>query len=279
MHTLKDATGLCFDASMYLMKNEVEYGVQGILGLLVPQANTTAEPEVQILLDPDIALLTGRMTSPGADLPERLNDFLKNIDQFISTFSNAPLSGIGFLITGSTYHFEHDEEDAHFEQLSQRYGYPIISAGQSIRRAFTALGVKRIGLVSPYPQWLTAESSNYWKRTGVQIVGTEAPQSEGGFHNIYTLRNDQVLAAAERLLPLKPDLILLAGAGMPTLGPIMALSDLGCAAVSSNLCMAWQLMQMTSKVYLNRDALARLMSPTAPWRKAFALRYPSAVCR
>ena len=49
MHTLKDATGLCFDASMYLMKNEVEYGVQGILGLLVPQANTTAEPEVQIL--------------------------------------------------------------------------------------------------------------------------------------------------------------------------------------------------------------------------------------
>ena len=44
------------------MKGEVEYGARGILGLLVPQANTTAEPEVQIMLDPDIAVLTGRLT-------------------------------------------------------------------------------------------------------------------------------------------------------------------------------------------------------------------------
>ena len=54
------------------MKNEVEYGARGILGLLVPQANTTAEPEVQIMLDPDIALLTGRLTSPQPEMRERL---------------------------------------------------------------------------------------------------------------------------------------------------------------------------------------------------------------
>ena len=258
------------------MNNEVEYGARGILGLLVPQANTTAEPEVQIMLDPDIALLTGRLTSPQPEMRERLEDFLMNIDEFITTFSNAPLAGLGFLITGSTYHFEHAAEDAYFEQLSQRYGYPIVSAGQSIRRAFTALGVKRIGLVSPYPQWLTERSAAYWGRTGVEIVGIESPQAVGGFHNIYTLRNDAVLAAAERLLPLKPDLILLAGAGMPTLAPIMVLADRGYPAISSNFCMAWQLMQMPSGDYLNRESLVRLMQPDAPWRAAFRLRYPAA---
>jgi hypothetical protein len=98
----------------------------------------------------------------------------------------------------------------------------------------------------------------------------------GTIHNIYTLRNDAVLAAAERLLPLKPDLILLAGAGMPTLAPIMALADRGCAAISSNFCMAWQLMQMPSGDYLNRESLVRLMQPEAPWRAAFRLRYPAA---
>jgi maleate cis-trans isomerase len=258
------------------MKNEVEYGVRGILGLLVPQANTTAEPEVQIMLDPDIALLTGRLTSPQPEMRERLEDFLTNIDQFIATFSNAPLAGLGFLITGSTYHFEHSDEDAYFDQMSQRYGYPIVSAGQSIRRAFTALGAKRVGLVSPYPQWLTERSAAYWGRTGVEVVGIESPQAIGGFHNIYTLRNDAVLAAAERLLPLKPDLILLAGAGMPTLAPIMTLADQGVAAISSNFCMAWQLMQMSSGDYLNPDSLLRLMRREAPWRTAFRLRYPAA---
>ena len=258
------------------MKNEVEYGARGILGLLVPQANTTAEPEVQIMLDPDIALLTGRLTSPQPEMRERLEDFLTNIDQFIESFSNAPLAGLGFLITGSTYHFEHSDEDAFFDQMSQRYGYPIVSAGQSIRRAFTALGAKRVGLVSPYPQWLTERSAAYWARTGVEVVGIESPQAVGGFHSIYTLRNDAVLAAAERLLPLKPDLILLAGAGMPTLAPIMALADRGCAAISSNFCMAWQLMQMPSGDYLNPESLLRLMRREAPWRTAFRLRYPAA---
>lgn len=258
------------------MNHEVEYGARGILGLLVPQANTTAEPEVQIMLDPDIALLTGRLTSPQPEMRERLEDFLTNIDQFIESFSNAPLAGLGFLITGSTYNFEHSAEDAYFEQMSQRYGYPIISAGQSIRRAFTALGAKRVGLVSPYPQWLTERSAAYWARTGVELVGIESPQAVGGFHSIYTLRNDAVLAAAERLLPLKPDLILLAGAGMPTLAPIMALADRGCAAISSNFCMAWQLMQMPSGDYLNPESLLRLMRREAPWREAFRLRYPAA---
>ena len=258
------------------MDNEVEYGARGILGLLVPQANTTAEPEVQIMLDPDIALLTGRLTSPQPEMRERLEDFLTNIDEFITTFSNAPLAGLGFLITGSTYHFEHAAEDAYFEQMSQRYGYPIVSAGQSIRRAFKTLGAKRIGLVSPYPDWLTERSAAYWARTGVQIVGLESPLAVGGFHNIYTLRNDAVLAAAERLLPLQPDLILLAGAGMPTLAPIMALTDRGCPAISSNFCMAWQLMQMSSSDYFNRESLVRLMQPDAPWRAAFRLRYPAA---
>ncbi len=257
------------------MKNEVEYGAQGILGLLVPQANTTAEPEVQILLAPDLALLTGRLTSPEPEMRERLEDFLTNIDQFIASFSNAPLVGLGFLITGSTYHFEHSDEDRYFEQLGQRYGYPIVSAGQSIRRAFTALGAKRIGLVSPYPQWLTERSAAYWARTGVEIVGIESPQAVGGFHNIYTLRNDAVLAAAERLLPLKPDLILLAGAGMPTLAPIMALADRGIVAVSSNFCMAWQLMQMPSGDFLNPESLTGLLQTEAAWRAAFRLRYPA----
>ena len=261
---------------MNALNNEVEYGAQGTLGLLVPQANTTAEPEVQAMLAPDIALLTGRLTSPKPELKDRLEDYLIHIESFIDTFSNAPLTGLGFLITGSTYHLNPGEEDQFFEKAGAARGYPIVSAGQSIRRAFKALGAKRIGLVSPYPDWLTANSIAYWKRAGVEILGVESPQKVGGFHNIYTLRNDSVLQAARRLLPLKPDVILLAGAGMPTLGPIMALTDLGMPAISSNFCMAWQLNQLAADHASDEASIAQLMRIDATWRSIFTARFPGA---
>ena len=259
---------------MNAMNNEVEYGARGTLGLLVPQANTTAEPEVQAMLAPDIALLTGRLTSPKPELKDRLADYLIHLETFIDTFSNAPLTGLGFLITGSTYHMSPDEEDQYFSKAGAARGYPFVSAGQSIRRAFKALGAKRIALVSPYPDWLTAKSIAYWQRAGVEILGVESPQKVGGFHNIYTLRNDSVLQAARRLLPLKPDVILLAGAGMPTLGPIMALADSGMPAISSNFCMAWQLNQMATGHPSDEASIAQLMHGEAEWRRIFTARFP-----
>ena len=260
------------------MSDDVEYGTRGTLGLLVPQANTTAEPEVQALMGPDLLLLTGRLTSPHPGLQERMVDYLEHIEDFIGTFANAPLAALGFLITGATYHFNPQEEDAFFAGLSAKYGYPIISAGQSIRRAFAALGAQRIALVSPYPDWLTERSAAYWKRAGVEIAAIETPVKVGGFHNIYTIRNPAVLAAARRLAPLKTDLVLLAGAGMPTLGPIMALADEGMQPISSNLCMAWALMQAVAPAEGGAEALRRMLRSDAAWRGVFSARFPGAVC-
>lgn len=261
---------------MTTLNDEVEYGARGTLGLMVPQANTTAEPEVQAMLGADIALLTTRMTSPQAELQDRLDDYLTHIETYIDTFSNAPLSGLGFLITGSTYHLNPDQEDRLFEKLGSKRGCLIVSAGQSIRRAFSSLGAQRIGLVSPYPEWLTAKSVAYWTRAGVDIIGVETPQKVGGFHNIYTIRNDSVIEAARRLLPLKPDLILLAGAGMPTLGSIMALTDIGMPAISSNFCMAWQLNQMAIDRLSDDASIVQLMHKDASWRHNFYERFPRA---
>jgi maleate cis-trans isomerase len=254
----------------------VEYGSRGILGLLVPQANTTAEPEVNALLGADLALLVGRLTSAAPEMRERLDHFLERIESYIDTFGDAPLAVLGFLITGSTYPMQHDEEDEFFARLGTARGYPVVSAAQSIRRAFAALGAKRIGVVSPYPAWLTERSLDYWRRTGVNVVGVEAPERPGGFHEIYTMRGPSVLAAARRLAGKKPDVVLLAGAGMPTLGPMMALVDEGVTPLSSNFCMAWQIEQIGAGAPADAASLRRLLRKDSPWRKVFAARFPAA---
>ncbi len=255
----------------------VEYGARGILGLLVPQANTTAEPEVGALLGADLALLVGRLSSAAPDLRDRLEHYLQRIESYIETFGDAPLAVLGFLITGSTYRMAHDEEDAFFSKLGAARGYPVVSAGQSIRRALQALGAKRIGLVSPYPAWLTERSADYWKRAGMNIVGIEAPETPGGFHDIYMMRGPAVLAAAQRLADKKPDVVLLTGSGMPSLGPMIALARAGLVPLSSNFCMAWQLEQLGSGAPADAASLKRLLQPQAAWHRVFAERFPSAV--
>ena len=47
-----------------------EYGL--VIGIAVPQANTTVEPEMQALLGASHTVLTARMTSPSPDSRQRL---------------------------------------------------------------------------------------------------------------------------------------------------------------------------------------------------------------
>jgi maleate cis-trans isomerase len=255
----------------------VEYGARGILGLLVPQANTTAEPEVGALLGPDLVLLVGRLTSTAPDMRDRLEHYLQHIDVFLDTFGDAPLDVAGFLITGSTYLLAHDEEDALFARIGKARGYPVVSAAQAIRRALRVLGARRIGLVSPYPAWLTERSVDYWTRAGMNVVAIEAPETPGGFHDIHVMRGAAVLAAAKRLAGKKPDVVLLAGAGMPTLGPMIALARAGLAPLSSNSCMAWQIEQRGSEGPGAAAALRGMLDARAAWHRAFADRFPASV--
>jgi len=255
----------------------VEYGARGILGLLVPQANTTVEPEVNALLGVELALLVGRLTSAAPEMRERLDHYLERIESYIDTFGDAPLTALGFLITGSTYRMAHDEEDAFFARIAVARGYPVVSAGQSIRRALAVLGARRVGLVSPYPGWLTERSVDYWTRAGMNIVAIEAPESPGGFHGIYTMRGASVLAAANRLAGRDCDVVLLTGAGMPTLGPMIALIEAGVTPLSSNFCMAWQLEQLGSGAPADASSLRLLLQRSARWHRVFAERYPSAL--
>lgn len=258
----------------------MEYGSRGIVGLLVPQANTTAEAEISVLLGADLALLAGRLTSAAPDLAGRMDDYLRHIASFAASFGGAPLAGLGFLVTGPSYCLEHSEEDALFASLGEERGYPVVSAAQSMRRAIAALGARRAGVVSPYPDWLTAQSVDYWRRAGLDVVGVEAPERNGGFHDIYTIRGASVLAAARRLAAAKPEVILLLGSGMPTLAPMITLIDEAAATpLSPNLCMAWQLEQIACRASADAASLRRLLQRNAAWRGALAARFPAALLK
>jgi len=199
----------------------VEYAPRGLLGVLTPQANTTVEPEFAALLPPGIAMLNARMTSGKPTIIARLLDYLASLDAWSDQFANAPVGAIAFACTGASYFAGVTAETEAVERISAARGVPFVTAGHAVRDAFHALGAKRIGLVSPYPQDLTEAGVAYFTALGFEVARVSGSTlKDGVFHPIYAMTGEGAHQALEALDPSGLDAIAMLGTGMPTLAPI-----------------------------------------------------------
>jgi maleate isomerase len=120
-------------------------------------------------------------------------------------------------------------------------GVDIVTAAGAVEDLLSGLGVRRIHLVTPYPDWLTAQCVGYWDRAG-HPVATVTPISG---HTLYgTTDRDTYTAiiAALHGVATPDDAILVAGTGAASLRALdaaCALTDI--PLLSSNLAGAVRL--------------------------------------
>ncbi|WP_237217046.1 maleate cis-trans isomerase family protein [Falsiroseomonas oryziterrae] len=220
----------------------VEYAPRGLLGVLTPQANTTVEPELMALLPPGIAMLNARMTSPKPTIVARLLDYLASLETWSEQFANAPVGAIAFACTGASYFAGVAEEDAAVARIAAARGVAFVTAGHAVRDAFHALGARRIGLVSPYPQDLTQAGIAYFTALGFEVTRVSGSAArDGAFHPIYAMSGEGAHQALLALDPTGLDAIAMLGTGMPTLLPIRRtpFHD-GVPVLSCMLALAWR---------------------------------------
>ena len=251
-----------------------EYGP--VLGVTVPQANTTVEPEMQALIGAPHTLLTARMVCQATDSRARLLDYFETLGATAAQFDIAPLQVLGFACTGSSYLAGAAREADRLAELTSTGGYPVVSAAQSILQALKLLGAQRIALVSPYPSWLSQASLAYWKAAGLKVTAVAGLPSElldtRAIYKLTTPAVQQVLAGLDTSAC---DAVLMSGTGMPSLRT-MASHRLAMPVLSSNFCLAWAMQcavqaggsSGTSASQLLFDMLA----PDADWRARLGAR-------
>ena len=249
---------------MFEAKPPPEYGP--VMGVTVPQANTTVEPEMQALLGVGHTVLTARMTSPSPDSRQRLIDYIDTLGPSLVQFDLVPLQVAGFACTGSSYVIGRDEESARLQAVSAKRGYPVLSAAQSIAQALEVLGARRVALLSPYPAWLSNAGQAYWRTCGLTITHVVGlPDELLDTRNIYKLRTANVLQVFDSLDVRGCDAVLMSGTGMPTLG-VMAQRHLAVPVLSSNLCLAWAMRcvvdPLVPAAMLLADMLSRAPAPS-----------------
>ncbi len=214
------------------------------IGVATPQANPTVEVEFQRFWRGPVYPVFTRLTSKAENPASRVVEYIEQIPDALATFDALPLRAFAFACTASSYLVGNEREEAIVEAAERQYRVQVVTATQAIRRELQGRGAQRIAIMAPYPTDILDAARRYWESLGVDIVALGQIDTGTDTRRIYELSDVQVADALDGFETPEADLLLLSGTGMPT---INALQRPGLPVLSSNLCLATEMMRRTQQ--------------------------------
>ncbi len=211
------------------------------VAVVVPPSNPIVEPELAALLGADTALY-------GSRLPRYVDFNLRQRNQLYVRAYSAALDSLAGLnthaaliaMTGPNYRYGLAGDMALAADLSRRFDAPVRTASLAIHDTLATMGERRIQLLSPYPDWLTADAVEYWSGAGYEIEAVHQYFTSGSDFRAYDTTSDEVAQALDSITSHVP--IVLTGTGLATLSALRSAAG-DTLLLSSNLCGAWWLVQ------------------------------------
>jgi maleate cis-trans isomerase len=206
-------------------------------GVLIPSTNTTTETEFSRLPPQYQAhyarLLTstpGRPFSPGRD---------EDIDYQSKLLGTARVEMVVLIQTSASL-FADDYDDNAMRRMSAGAGVPSITSALAIARALRALGVQKIGLVSPYSEAVNARARSYFSgKHGLQIVAVDGFAATDSYA-IGQLEPEKAREAFARMDRPGIEAFVVPGANFPTLAAIPAWErEFGKPVITSSQAAVW----------------------------------------
>jgi maleate isomerase len=219
-----------------------EYLQRGRVGLVVPPANPTSEPEVTRLLGTEYALHTTRFPVSRQPLRARLESYNADLPTRIASFGGLNLDALLVACSGSRYLLGPQQDHDTCVELSAQFGLPVATATLATHQMLRQLDTQDLVLVSPYEEWLTEQARQYWQRAGwrVRVLVVHA----GNRRAPYEIRPVELVEQVDRARLAHDAVVLCTGTGMATLPALPALGDgTNRVLLTSNLCGAWWLMR------------------------------------
>jgi len=115
-------------------------------------------------------MIAARLTSDWPTIHERLVDYVEPMERSPDQFVNVPFDAVAFAYTGPAHLVDPAGENRHLAKIEAGRGYPVVTAANALCDALKSLGVRHIGIVSPYGDLLYENALEYWKKRRLTIV-------------------------------------------------------------------------------------------------------------
>jgi maleate isomerase len=207
-------------------------------GVLIPSTNTTTETEYSRLPESYQAHYARLLTStPGRPFaPSRDED----LDYQSKLLATAKVQMLVLIQTSASLHADDYDASAMARMSAAAGGVPAITSAHALGRALRALGVRRIGVVSPYSEPVNARARVYFaRRHGLEVVALTGFAADDAY-SIGQLGPEHAREGFQRID--RPDIeaFVVPGGNFTTLGAIAAWeAELGRPVVSTSQASLW----------------------------------------
>lgn len=209
-------------------------------GALIPSTNTTVEIEYNRLLPRTLQVHVGRLGK--ADNVPFTPSLNKDVEYQAQMLGTAKVEVVSLAQTSASL-FNDDYDVATKQRMTVGAGVPSLTSAEAIGKAISALGARRIALVSPYSEDVIREAKRYYEtRYGLEVVALEGFGATDSYE-IGTLGPDNARDAFIRIDRPEIEVLVVPGGNFPTMEFISGWEcDFGKPVVTSNQAALWAMM-------------------------------------
>jgi maleate isomerase len=241
------------------------------LGVIVPSSNTNLEPDV-------IALLPrgawAHFNRAGEYAPDSVPDLAQlrdlatcGLEPRVRELCAAGVDVVAYGCTSASYAMG-VSFDCQLTQAMQTWSsLPAVTAAGAVGEAMSALGVRRIGLASPYEEKVQEAAMAFLEERGAKVVASVLPGSPLTNREQGELSPAEVVALARRANVAGAEAVLLSCTDMRAVELVATLeAEFGKPVITSNQALVWAALR---RVGVTGEALPRCGSLTSlAWKTA-----------
>jgi len=230
------------------------------LGLLVPAGNTTFEPDFHSAFSSQVSIHSHRVIAQRSHAYESYEEAVKELEKLAR--AGVHFGAYGF--TTATFYRGRVFAEKLEQRLTQALGVPVIVPALALLEALTYLKIRKISVVTPYPEWNNQTLKTFLSEAPFEIVGfkgDERPKEVAKNNYLWHQSPDEAAAFIKEVSHKNADAIVLPCTAWRTFEVIEELeADLKIPVVTANQATIWSLARRAS-----------IESALRPRRKLFAI--------
>ncbi len=223
------------------------------LGLLVPAGNTTFEPDFNSAFSSQVSIHSHRVIaqrSHASESYESMDDINEQAVKEVEKLARAGVHFAAYGFTTATFYRGRVFAEQLQQRLTQVLGVPVVVPALALLEALTYLKIRKISVVTPYPEWNNQTLKTFLNEAPFEIVGfkgDERPKEVTNKNYLWHQSPDEVAAFIKEVSHKGADAIVLPCTAWRTFEVIEELEDdLKIPIVTANQATIWSLAKRAS---------------------------------